>query len=52
MPGGERGPVPEEAVFYAAERYFREGKLYHGMIALLSMDAYLRSQDWAPPYGG
>jgi hypothetical protein len=47
MPGGERGPVPEEAVFYAAERYFREGKLYHGMIALLSMDAYLRSQDWA-----
>lgn len=47
MPGHERGPIPEEAVMYGAWTYFRQGKIYHRLIALLSMDCYLRSQDWS-----
>jgi len=46
QPGNERGPMPEEAVLYGVEVLLAKGRIYPAWIALLSMDCYLRSQDW------
>jgi hypothetical protein len=46
QPGQERGPMPEEAVMYGVEVLLAKGRIYPAWIALISMDCYLRSQDW------
>jgi hypothetical protein len=45
-PPGQGGPMPEEAAFWQAVEFIREGRVFDGWIVFLSVDCYLRSQDW------
>ena len=46
-PPGEGGPMPIEAAYYQAKKYLEEGRIMEAWIVLVSVDCYLRSQDWS-----
>jgi hypothetical protein len=45
-PGGEGGPMPEEIVWVAVKRYLVAGRIWEAWITAVSLDGYLRTQDW------
>lgn len=45
-PPGERGPLPLEAAWYGAIKLMERGYIYPAWVVFLSVDRYLRGQDW------